>query len=183
MLGETFMKGIFKSKLVLTFVTLGLLASALAVALVINIHSHPALASGKENWQIGFSGTAVAPGTGQGFGFWGWCAFGGGVTSGNDGDCEFAQYAHAPAGSGFTCQESVDVTSWDGSGGTFVINAATVTVHPTSQTGNCLAFFPGPGGFPADTGFPAAAGHYNLTSIFLAPGQRGTFQIQVTQIP
>jgi hypothetical protein len=102
------------------------------------------------------------------------------VTSGNDGDCQFAQYVHGPAGSGFTCHESVDVTSWDGSGGTFVFNAATVTVTPSSLTGPCLALFPGPGGFPINTGFPSAAGHYNLGGI---GGERGEFQIQVTQIP
>jgi hypothetical protein len=187
-LGETFMKGIFKSRLVLTCVTLVLLAGALAVALVSNAHSRSALAYGKENWQIGVSATGVLPGTGVGFGFWGWCAFGGGVTSGNNGDCQFSQYQHAPSGSGipaFTCEESFDITSWEAEKlsspfVTFVIDAATVTVHPTSQTGNCLAFFPGPAGFPVDTGFPAAAGHYNLGGI---GGLRGEFQIQVTQIP
>ena len=150
----------------------------LTVALAI-FAATPALAYGRDNWQIGFSGTGVVPSTGQGFGFWGWCALGGGVTSGNDGDCQLAQYVHGPSGSGFTCHESIDITSWDGSGGTFVINAATVTVTPSSLTGPCLAFFPGPAGFPVDTGFPAAAGHYNFGGI---GGVRGEFQIQVTQI-
>lgn len=155
-----------------------LVAILLTVALAV-FAATPALAYGKDNWQIGFSGTGVFPSTGQGFGFWGWCALGGGVTSGNDGDCQFSQYFHAPSGGGFTCQESLDITSWDGSGGTFVIKAATVTVHPSSQTGPCLAFFPGLAGFPVDTGFPAAAGHYNLGGI---GGEVGEFQIQVTQI-
>jgi len=182
------MKGFFKSRLILTGVALVLLVGALAVALVSSAHSHSALAYGKENWQIGFAGTAVTPGTGQGFGFWGWCAFGGGVTSGNNGDCQFAQYAHGPAGSGFTCHESINVTSWKAEQlnnpfVSFVIEAATVTVNPSSQTQNCLLLFPGPAGFPVDTGFPAAAGHYNFTSFFLAPGQRGEFNIQVNQIP
>jgi hypothetical protein len=87
---------------------------------------------------------------------------------------------HGPAGSGFTCHESIDVSSWDASGGTFVITTATVTVNPSSLTGPCLAFFPGPAGFPVDTGFPAAAGHYNFGGI---GGVRGEFQVQVTQIP
>ncbi len=175
------MQGIFKSRLVLTLVTLVLLAGALAVALVINTHSHPALAYGKENWQIAFSGTGVAPGTGQGFGFWGWCAFGGGVTFGNNGDCQFSQYAHAPAGSGFTCEVSLDITSWDGTGSTFLITG-TATVNPTSLTGPCLAIFPGSASFTkVDSGIPAAPGHYNLGA--LGPGLRGTLQIQVTQIP
>src|SRR5579863_2577330 len=165
------MKGFFKSRLVLTCVALLLLVGALAVALVSNSHSRPALAYGAENWQIGFSGTGVFPGTGQGFGFWGWCAFGGGVTSGNNGDCQVAQYVHGP--SGFTCHESLDITSWDGSGGTFVITG-TATVNPTSVTGPCLAFFPGSASFSGvNTGFPAAAGHYNFGNIL---GARGEFQ-------
>jgi hypothetical protein len=151
------------------------LAAALAIVV-----ATPALAYGRENWQIGFSGTGVFPGTGQGFGFWGWCAFGGGVTSGNTADCQVEQYVHGPAGSGFTCHESLDITAWDASGGTFVIKAATVTVTPSSLTGPCLAFFPGPAGFPVDTGFPAKAGHYNLGGI---GGVRGEFQIQVNQLP
>jgi hypothetical protein len=156
-----------------------IVAALLAAALAILVAT-PALAYGKENWQLGFSGTGVFPGTGQGFGFWGWCAFGGGVTAGNTGDCQIAQYVHGPAGSGFTCHESIDVTSWDASGGTFVLKAARVTVTPSSLTGPCLAFFPGPAGFPVDTGFPAAAGHYNLGGI---GGVRGEFQLQVTQLP
>jgi hypothetical protein len=176
-----FMQGIFKSRLVLTFVTLVLLAGALAVALVINTHSHPALAYGKENWQIGFAGTAIAPGTGQGFGFWGWCAFGGGVTSGTNGDCQISQYFHAPAGSGLTCEESLDITSWDGTGPTFLITG-TATAHPTSATAFCLSIFPGSANFTnVDSMIPSAPGHYNLGA--LGPGLRGSLQIQVTQIP
>ena len=177
------MKGFFKSRRVLTFVTLLLLAGALAVSLASISHSRPALAYGKENWQIGAAGTGVFPGTGVGFGFWGWCALGGGVTSGNNGDCEFSQYQHAPAGSGipsFTCQLSLDITSWDGSGGTFVVTG-TATVNPTSLTGPCLAFFPGSASFTGvNSGIPAAPGHYNPGGI---GGLRGEFQIQVTQIP
>lgn|SRR2546425_5973950 len=158
---------------------LGLLLAAMLAVFA----ATPAGAYGKENWQIGFAGTATAPSTGFGFGFWGWCAFGGGVTSGKTGDCQLAQYFHGPAGSGFTCHESIDVSSWDGSGGTFVINSANFTVTPTSLTGPCLSFFPGPGGFPVDTMIPSAPGHYNLTSFFLPPGTVGELQIQVTQIP
>jgi hypothetical protein len=130
------------------------------------------------NWQIGFAGTGTAPSTGLGLGFWGWCAFAG-VSSGT-GDCQFAQYFHGPSGSGFTCQESLDVSSFDASGGTFVIDAATVTVKPSSLTNLCLSFFPGLAGFPVDSGIPAAAGHYNLGG--LGPGMVGEFQIQVTQL-
>ena len=176
------MKGFIKSRLVLTFVTLVLLAGALAVALVSNTHSRPALAYGAENWQIGFAGTAVAPGTGLGFGFWGWCAFGGGVTSGNNGDCQISQYFHAPAGSRLTCEESLNITSWDvGSNGDFFITG-TATVNPASATVPCLASFPP---FSAsftgvDSMIPAAPGHFNLGAF---AGTRGELQIQVTQIP
>jgi hypothetical protein len=158
-----------------------LLAILFAVALALVVAT-PAFAYGPtDNWQIGFSGTGVAPGTGFGFGFWGWCTFSG-ITSGTDGDCQFAQYMHAPpsAGGNFTCHESLDVTSWDGSGGTFVIEAANVTVTPSTLTGPCLQLFPGPNGFPLDTGFPHAPGHYNLGG--LGPGLVGEFQIQVTEI-
>ncbi len=176
------MKGFFKSRLVLTLVTLVLLAGAIAVALVSTTHSRPALAYGTENWQIGLAATGVAPSTGQGFGFWGWCALGGGVTSGTNGDCQFAQYMHAPAGSGLTCHESLNITSWSvGMHNTFVITG-TATVNPTSLTGPCLAIFPFSASFTGvDLGVPAAPGHYNLGSLF--PGLPGEFQIQVTQIP
>jgi hypothetical protein len=139
----------------------------------------PVAAYGPANWQVTFAGTGTAPGTGFGFGFWGWCDFAGGVASGNNGDCQVAQYFHAPSGGGFTCHESLNVTSWNGSGGTFVIDAATATVNPIRLTGPCLSFFPGPGGFPVDTGFPSAAGHYNFGGI---GGVVGEFQITVTQI-
>src|SRR5215469_10329139 len=81
------------------------LLGILIAAMLVIFATTPVLAYGADNWQVGLSGTGVAPGTGQGFGFWGWCAFGGGVTSGNNGDCQFAQYLHGPAGSGFTCHE------------------------------------------------------------------------------
>lgn len=156
-----------------------LLAVLLGAAIAL-FAATPAFAYGNtDNWQIGFSGTGTAPSTGFGFGFWGWCAFAG-ITSGTDGDCQFAQYVHMPSGSGVTCHESIDVTSWDGSGGTFVIETANVTVTPASATGPCLGIFPGPAGFPVDTGFPHAPDHYNFGS--LGPGLVGSFQVQVTEI-
>jgi hypothetical protein len=140
----------------------------------------PALAYGAENWQVAFAGTGVAPGTGQGSGFWGWCAFGGGVTFGTDGDCETSQYFHAPSGGGFTCEVSIDITAWDRSGGTFVASG-TATARPASVASECLAFFPGSANFTGlDSGIPAAPGHYSLGG--LGPGLRGEFQIQVTQV-
>jgi hypothetical protein len=161
---------------------LGLLVAAMfGISATLGIFAAtPASAYGQDTWQIGISGTGVNPGTGFGFGFWGWCAFGGGVTSGTDGDCELSQYLHVSAGSGFTCEESVDITSWSASTGTFVVTG-TVTVNPTSLTGPCLALFPGAASVTdLDSGVPAAAGHYNLGGI---GGLRGEFQIQVVQIP
>ncbi len=155
--------------------SLGLLAAA-ALPL---FAATPALAYGPENWQAAFSDTGVLPGTGQGFGSWGWCAVGGGVTSGNNGDCEMSQYLHAPSGGGFTCQESLNITSWDSSSGTFVITG-TATVQPTSDTAACLEFFPGSSSFTGvNTGIPAAPGHYNLGAIGTLVGE---FQVQVTQV-
>lgn len=158
-----------------------LLALLAAALLVLVTTSAPALAYGSENWQIGLAGTGVAPGTGQGFGFWGWCAFGGGVTAGTTGDCQVAQYLHGPAGSGFTCHESLDISSWYiGSDGNFFITG-TATVTPSSLTDACVSFFPGSVQFSgADSLIPAAPGHYNLGG--LGPGLVGEFQIQVNQL-
>jgi hypothetical protein len=153
---------------------------ALLLAALLGVSSAtPAQAYGQENWQAGFAGTATAPTTGSGFGFWGWCAFGGGVTSGNDGDCEFSQYFHASGGGGFTCQVSLDISSWTGAGGMFVVTG-TATVNPTSLTTPCLALFGGQTSFTGlNTGIPSAPGHFNLGRFFGLPGE---LQIQVTQI-
>ncbi len=136
-------------------------------------------AYGKENWQIGFAGTGVFPNSIFGnFGFWGWCTFGGGVASGNNGDCEFAEYFHIPGVFTGTCHESLDISSWVGTGGTFVISG-TATVVPASETAFCLSFFPGSATFSGvDTGIPSTAGHFNFGPL----GVVGQFVIQVTQI-
>jgi hypothetical protein len=158
---------------------IGLLAAAMLAVSA----TTPALAYGKENWQIGFAGTGIDTTSQQGFGFWGWCTFGGGVNSGNEGDCQFAQYFHSTSGGRFTCQESLEITSWTRSSptGDFLISG-TATVHPSDATAPCLLTFPGSATFSGvDSGIPAAPGHYNLGG--LGPGLRGEFQIQVTQIP
>jgi hypothetical protein len=162
------------------------LGIGLAALLAVSVAS-PAFAYGQANWQTAFAGTGTSPtpnGT-IGFGFWGWCAFGGGVTSGSTADCEFAQYSHGTTPS-FTCHESINGTAWDISNvtGDFVIESGTITVTPTGLTQACLALFPG-GVSPTttisnvDSGVPAHAGHYDIGSIF---GAHGEFQIQVTQI-
>jgi hypothetical protein len=160
---------------VLVLSVAGVLAGAVAAT-----SAAPAMAYGKANWQVTFAGTGIIPSTGLGFGFWGWCDFAGGVTSGTSGDCQYSQYFHAHAGGGFTCQESVDFTTWDGSGGTFV-GSGTVTVHPAGVTTPCLAFFPGTTTTSftnVDFGIPSAAGHYNFGPL----GVVGEFQMQVTQV-
>jgi hypothetical protein len=140
----------------------------------------PTRAYGHDNWQIGISATGVASGTGTGLGFWGWFAFGGGVTSGNTGDGQFAQYVHDPAGSGFTCHISLDITSWTVTNGTFFITG-TASATPAAETTPCLAFFPGSSNFASvNTLIPAAPGHYDLGG--LGPGLTGEFQIQVSQV-
>jgi hypothetical protein len=145
----------------------------------------PAMAYGKANWQTTFAGTATFPSTGNSFGFWGWCDFAGGVASGNSGDCQLAQYVHAPAGSGsgFTCHESIDLTAWTTTTGTFVITGS-ATVSPTAVTAQCLKLFPGSSPFAGvDSGIPAAAGQYHSGVDALAPGAVGEFNITVTQVP
>ena len=159
-----------------------LLVAIAAAAAVVASSASPAFSYGRANWQVTANGTGVIPGTGIGFGFWGWCEFAGGVSSGNDGDCQFAQYEHLPAGSGFTCHISLDITSWTTAGGTFVITG-TASVNPTSLTGPCLSIFPGSSPYAGvDTGIPAAAGRYHLGSLG-GPGTPGEFNMTVTQIP
>ncbi len=161
---------------VVVLTVVGLIAAA-----VVAVSAPGASAYGKANWQVTANGTGIVPGTGFGLGFWGWCDFAGGVTAGNAGDCQFAQYIHGAAGSGFTCHLNVDITAWDGSGGTFVITG-TATVTPTSLTGPCVAFFPGSANFRGiDTFIPSAAGQYHSTNPFGAPV--GEANMTVTQIP
>jgi hypothetical protein len=139
----------------------------------------PAAAYGPANWQLGVAGTGVAPGTGFGFGFWGWCEFGGGVVSGHTGDCQISQYLHGTPLGDVNCEQSIDITSWDRSGGTFVLSGTSVT-NPASAAPLC----PIAGGVPPtfsnfNPGIPAAAGHYNFGTF---DGLAGEFQLQLTQI-
>jgi hypothetical protein len=154
----------------------GLLVAAIGV---FTLTPAPALAYGQSNWELTFHNTTNFPTTGQSFGFWGWCGFRGGITSGNDGDCQVEQYVHSPAGSGFTCHVSLNITAWTGTKGTFVITGS-ATVTPTSLTAPCLALFPGSANFTGvDTGIPAAPGHYDIG---VQPGAVGQFSIQVNQV-
>jgi hypothetical protein len=167
----------------------------LAVAVVVASPS-PALAYGKANWQAALTGTFTFPTTGVGFGFWGWCDFAGGVTSGDDADCELSEYMHMPKGTGWTCELSVDATAWDQSIGdffpfpTFHITGSLV-VHPASLTASekeaCVNFFTNSGGSTTftniDTFIPAAPGHYDFGDVVTLFGAVGEFNFTVKQIP
>jgi hypothetical protein len=164
----------------------------LAVAAALGVFAAtPALAYGTENYQLGFAGTASVPsGT---FGFWGWCAFGGGTgtlpTSGNTGDCNYALYEHASPG-GVTCEQRVDFTKWTIESTPFPPFAdffgwGTSTVNPSSAT-VCFGLFPGV--FTQtfthfDTLLPGAPGHYSLNGLSMGAVTFTELQIQVTAIP
>ena len=175
-------KGVFRRSLVGLIV-----AAALGV-----FAATPALAYGAENYQLGFAGTASVPnGT---FGFWGWCAFGGGTgtlpTSGSTGDCNYALYVHTST-LVVTCEQRVDFTSWTIEPGAipFVpdfFGVGTATVNPSSAT-ICFGLFPGvfPETFPTpfDTLLPGKPGHYSLNGLSMGPVTFTELQIQVTAIP
>jgi hypothetical protein len=159
---------------------------------VATVSPTPALAYGKATWQAALTGTFTYPTTGSGFGFWGWCDFAGGVTSGDDADCEIAEYVHSPAGSGWTCELSLDATSWDESVGDFfpfatfhmtgsaVVRPARLPADEKEACLELLGSFTGTSFTNLDTFIPAAPGHYDF-GVF--PGSVGEFNFTVKQIP
>ena len=161
----------------------------------------PALAYGKANWQLTFSATA------PGFGFWGWCDLAdatsfnaaGLATSGNSGDCQFAEYFHnVPGFPSGTCGISFTLMPEAGSNGQLqpawqqeFSNVTNMTdwfisgnqvIHPADRTAICEQF-PGVSPTPVFSNFdsllPFVVGHANLAGLF------GTtvFQIQETPLP
>lgn len=162
-----------RTKVVRRALGIGLAGIAIAAMTATPVHAY-----GQATWQTTFAGTGTVPGSG-GFGFWGWCDFGGGVTSGSSGDCQFAQYFHGTGGAGITCHVSMDFSWFVGSNGDF-FGTGTATANPSSLSGPCLGTFPGGPSYTAvDIGIPAAPGHYNLGGI---GGLVGEFQMQVTEI-
>ena len=167
--------------------------AAALVAASLGSAASPAHAYGPENYQLGFSGTAVAPGTAFALGFWGWCAFGGGSgslpTSGTTGDCNFALYVHTSSG-GVTCEQKVDVTSWTIQPSSVVpfptfFATGTSSVNPNRDS-ICFGLFPGifpPTFTDFDTLLPASPGHYNLNGVALAGLTFTELQAQVTAFP
>lgn len=170
--------------------------AATVLAAAAGVFASPAHAYGKATWQAALTGTFVMPTTGNGFGFWGWCAFAGGVTSGPDADCQIAEYMHGPAGSGWTCELSID-GSW--TQGPSVFDPSFITFHMTgslvvhpgnltiAQKRDCVDFFTlgvdGSTSFSdTDTFIPAAPGHYAIDPGVVWPGAVGEFNFTVARI-
>ena len=179
---------------VLVLTVVGLFATA-----AVGASAPGASAYGKANWQAALTGTFNVPATGVSEGFWGWCDFAGGVLSGTNADCQLAEYFHPPAGSGWTCQLSID-GGWyqqdTGNGNTFHISGDAVVHGHLSQVerDECVGFFvtgdptvnyQGTSFTGVDTFIPAAAGHYDLGFLvpFFFPGAVGEFNFTVKQIP
>ena len=167
----------------------------------------PVRAYGQAQWQVTFSFSCSAQPC-AGFGFWGWCDFGGSAAdgqSGSSGDCQIDNYNFdgafgIPAFRPFHISQ--DIHSWHiatgsvllppGKAGFFADSGTVVfTGSPNSglPTHTSINFAPlcTPQGlfFLCDTGIPAAAGHYTLTTdpIFgLTPQPGITFNLQVTHI-
>jgi len=175
---------------------------AVVVCVVVAASAMPAFGYGKATWQATLNGTFVNPGTGTSEGFWGWCDFVGSnsVSSGDDADCQLAEYLHLPGGAGWTCQLAISGTSWDQSVQNFPFPtfhmSGSLVVHghltPTQQD-DCVGFFVS--GDPTfaysartftnvDTFIPAAAGHYDFKDFVPFFGfSVGEFSFTVTQIP
>jgi hypothetical protein len=174
-----------------------LVLTVVGLLVVAAVASAPgASAYGKANWQTTLVGTFNIPATGTSEGFWGWCDFAGGVASGDSADCQIAEYFHSPAGSGWTCQLSIDANNWyqsnTGNGFDFHVSGSAV-VHPSNLTdadkAACVNFFTNEGGSTTfadvDTFIPAFPGHYNLGFLvpIIFPGAVGAFNFTVKQIP
>jgi hypothetical protein len=170
-----------------------LLLAALAAIAAMSPSNVAAYGGRPANWQLTFAATGTLPGSGFGFGFWGWCELSGAAdraapTSGTEGDCQYAAYFHAPSARQ-TCHASINITSWAeepsfigsafGVPNDLVVLAGSQT--PPSTTGPCA--------FSTSSPFdlaPAKAGHYNgnaFVPFLFAPATTGEIQIQVTQVP
>jgi hypothetical protein len=182
-----------------SFVRRVVLVAVLAGALGC-IAATSAFGYGKATWQTAFTGTFVFPSSGVGLGFWGWCDFAGGVTSGPDADCQVAEYLHLPSGAGWTCQLSID-GSW--TQGPEIFDPTSITFHLTgglvvhghltqAQADTCVGFFVFGDAIPypsrsftdVDTFIPAAPGHYAIPpSVLFGPDVVGEFNFTVALNP
>lgn len=182
---------------------------AVLIAVLLGVAAAPeANAYGQEQWQVGFSFNCNAPvAFCSGFGFWGWCAFGG---NGTTGDCQFTLYAFNGVGSFIPAfgptHFNVNYTGWTiakptfglpaNLPGFFAIGPGTLTLTgPGAST--LRAIYPSSFSCPptptpspnflCDTGIPGVAGHYTYSQIplfpFIPPQPGLHFNTQVTQIP
>ena len=180
-----------------------LLVASVVGVLACAVVATSAFAYGKATWQTALTGTFTFPASDffglTGEGFWGWCDFAGGLTSGDDADCQIAEYMHSAAGSGWTCQLSID-GSW--TQGPEDFDPTSITFHMTGsllihghlsagQQAACANFFTGreDGSTTftnADTFIPAAPGHYAIPpSVIFPPGTNvvGEFNFTVKLNP
>ncbi len=97
------------------------LVITLATAIVV---APRARAYGTSNWQVAFSGNFNNKSAGgNNTGFWGWCAFSGGVSSGAEANCKFTEYIFNATGanSGALFTFTIKGTAWDMKPTTFPI--------------------------------------------------------------
>ena len=168
----------------------------------------PVRAYGTAQWQVTFSFTCNASPC-AGFGFWGWCDFGGSAAdglSGTRGDCQITNYNFngffPPTFGPFHISQ--DIHSWRIATGSqilppslplgFFADSGTVVFTgagagdlglPTNTRVDFVPLCSHGLFFLCDTGIPAAAGHYTLNTfpVFGLSQQPGiTYQVQVTQI-
>ena len=189
-------------------VLLILLASLPLLAIV----TIPAHAYGREQWQTTFSFNCNASiSFCSGFGFWGWCAFGGSAPdglSGSTGDCQITLYnfngklgepAYGPThltvdyshwfittGSmGFPTRP--DLVSFWGTGTVSAVGPGTSVLFPGASFPVAFGCPSGALFFLCDTGIPAVPGHYTWSEIpfvpFIPPQPGLEYHIQVTHIP
>lgn len=184
------------------FVPLILLAFAAFVAL-------PAHAYGHAQWEVTFSFTCSASPC-AGFGFWGWCDFGGSAAdglSGTSGDCQITNYNFngafgIPTFSPFHINQ--DIHSWHIATGSVDLPHGMQGFFADSGSAEFLGPGAGDVGLPTqtpidfiplcshglfflcDTGIPAVAGHYTLSTIplfGLSPQPGIHYNVQVNQLP
>ncbi|HZY46891.1 MAG TPA: hypothetical protein VFE96_03745 [Candidatus Bathyarchaeia archaeon] len=170
----------------------------------------PVHAYGVAQWQVNFSFNCNGTNACSGFGFWGWCDFGGSASdglSGTSGDCQIENYNFdgafgIPAFTPF--HVSQDIHSWHIATGSvdlphgvagFFADSGTVEFTGTGAsglglpTGTPIDFVPLCSHglfFLCDTGIPAAPGHYtlNVIPLFGLSQQPGIhYKIQVNQLP
>jgi hypothetical protein len=198
--------GLFKGKTKKPFLATIIVAASLLIVPTAIPLGH---AYGPAQWQVTFSFNCnTAPCAG--FGFWGWCDFGGSASdglSGNVADCQITNYNFngafgIPAFTPFHIGQ--DIHSWHIATGSadlppgmsgFFADSGTVEFTGTGAgglglpTGTPIDFVPLCSHglfFLCDTGIPAAPGHYTLSAIplfGLSTQPSIHYKVQVNHIP